>query len=61
MSHLNPPPPSPLTDQADPGTTVQEELMVMRNLVDLLEDLDVKTRSRVVAYLYDRYNDRSPW
>jgi hypothetical protein len=29
--------------------------------VDLLENMDVKARSRAVAYLYDRYNDRSPW
>lgn len=61
MSHLNPPPPSPLTDPSDPPTTPHEELHVLRNLVDLLEDMDVKARSRAVAYLFDRYNDRSPW
>jgi hypothetical protein len=61
MSHLNPPPPSPLTDQGDAPTTATEELNVLRDLVDLLENMDVKARSRAVAYLYDRYNDRSPW
>jgi hypothetical protein len=45
----------------DEPTTVQEELHVLRNLVDLLEDMDPKARSRAVAYLFDRYNDRSPW
>jgi hypothetical protein len=45
----------------DEPTTVQEELHVLRNLVDLLEDLDASARSRLVAYLFDRYNDRSPW
>ena len=60
MSHLDPPPAPPLEERDDP-TTVQEELHVMRNLVDLLEDLDASARSRLVAYLFDRYNDRSPW
>lgn len=55
MSHLEP------TEPPDPPTTPHEELAVLRNLVDLLEDLDVKARSRAVAYLFDRYNDRSPW
>jgi len=61
MSHLEPPPPSPLTDQSDPPSTVAEELHIIANMVDLLEDLDARARSRVVAYLFDRYNDRSPW
>jgi len=55
MSHLEP------TEPPDPPTTPHEELAVLRNLVDLLEDLDTSARSRLVAYLFDRYNDRSPW
>jgi|KBSMisStaDraftv2_1062788.scaffolds.fasta_scaffold3078583_2 hypothetical protein len=55
MSHLEP------TEPPDPPTTPHEELAVLRNLVDLLEDLDASARSRLVAYLFDRYNDRSPW
>ena len=52
MSHLEP---------SDPPTNPHEELKTLRDLVDLLEGLDSGARSRLVAYLFDRYNDRSPW
>ena len=55
MTHLEP------SEPKDPPTSPHEELKTLGNLVDLLEGLDSGARSRLVAYLFDRYNDRSPW